>query len=95
MEYLKNTGGRCTAPQCAYCKRYWHTESQCFTNPNSLTYKGPASLNQLEEIPTAPIPTAPTYEGVVHCLSASTPRITVELSQNGNHLGDIQLLADS
>ena len=32
---------------------------------------------------------------MVHCLSASTPRITVELSQNGNHLGDSQLLADS
>ena len=32
---------------------------------------------------------------MVQCLSASTPRITVELSQNGTYLGESQLLADS
>ena len=90
MEYLKNTGGKCSAPQCLYCKHYWHNESQCFTNPNSLTYKGPSSLNQIKETPTAP-----TYEGVVNCISDSTPRITVELHQNGNNFGESKLLTDS
>ena len=32
---------------------------------------------------------------MVNCISASTPRITVELHQNGNNFGESQLLADS
>ena len=106
MEYVKNNSGVCTSQQCTFCQKFFHSASNCFKNPASPLFKGPGTVNQVSDsqisdsVPTSinlspPDTPAITYEGIVQCLSANTPRINVNIAQQGKQLGQTSLLADS
>ena len=106
IEDVKNNSGVCTNQPCTFCKKFFHSASNCWSNPASPSFKGPGTVNQVSDsqisdsVPTSmnlspPDTPAITYEGIIQCLSANTPRINVNISQQSKHLGRTSLLADS
>ena len=107
LDEVKKNSGVCSNKPCNFCKRFFHVAANCWKNPASPEFRGPGSVNRLanssqssNSVPnTTPLPSpdipAIEYEGTVQCLSANTPRIMVNISQQGKQLGTTSLLCDS